>query len=298
MGPKTRNPRTTGRRYGFHFSIGGGVDAALEEAHDLGATAMQIFPGNPRGWNQRPFSDEEVERFRRLREAYDIRPVIIHLPYLPNLASPEPDLYRRSVEVLKDSVAKAVRLGVEFVNTHAGSRKDSPREEAIRRVAEACDEALEERGDGKVVILVENSAGGGSELGGRFEDLAEILAAVRHKDLVHTCFDTAHAFAAGYDLRTAEAVDRTFAEFDRAVGLDRLKAVHFNDSVGRLASSRDQHQHLGKGEIGSAGLRAVALHPALRNLPFIMETPQKTPQDDPMNLRTFLRYIRPPRARR
>jgi len=274
------------RRYGFHFSITNGLTGALEEAVKLGVNAMQIFPGNPRGWEQKPFLEKDVEEFIKKREELDIKPVVIHMPYLPNLASPDKTLYKRSVEILKDTMLKAEQIKAEFVNTHAGNRKDSDSTSAIKRLVDACMEGLSQLSlKSNVMLLIENGAGTGSEIGVRFEEIAEILSLLNDKR-TGVCFDTAHAFGAGYDLRTPVAIKKTFNEFDKIIGLSRLKVIHYNDSLVPLASKKDRHQHIGKGLIGKEGMNAIFNFSKFRDLPFIMETPVNDEGDDLMNLKT------------
>jgi deoxyribonuclease-4 len=283
MSPKSANTR----RYGFHLSISGGVRFAAEEAVRLGITAFQIFPGNPRGWEQKPIAPEDAEEFRKIVKTHGLGPILLHLPYLPNLASPDKAMYRKSVAVLKGAVEKAGLLEAEFVNAHAGNAMSGDRTGAIKLITEACDTALAADRTGKVQILIENSAGGGTEIGARFEDIAAILSSAKSKGRIQVCLDTAHAFGAGYDLRTPQAVKKTLAEFDHVIGLKHLKAVHFNDSMTAFASNHDRHQHLGKGEIGRTGLKALFLDKRLLKIPFIMETPKATESDDRMNLKTI-----------
>jgi deoxyribonuclease-4 len=278
-------------RYGFHFSIGKGLAAAARDAAGLGCTAMQVFPGNPRGWEQKDLDPADAEEFRRLTLEHDIRPVVIHLPYLPNLASPDKALYARSVAVLVGAVRKASLMGAEYVNAHAGNAMGSGRTGAMRRVASAVDTALRAVKDRKVSVLIENSAGGGTEVGSRFEDLRSIIGFVKDRKRAGICLDTAHLFAAGYDLRTPASVRKTIGEFGRIVGLTYLKALHFNDSMTEMGSLHDRHQHLGRGTIGKAGMKALVNDPRLARLAFIMETPKATEADDRRNLRTLRTLI-------
>jgi len=279
-------------RYGFHFSIGKGLAAAVEEAARLGCTAMQIFPGNPRGWDQKDLDPGDAAEFKRLTSVKDIRPVVIHLPYLPNLASPDKAMYRKSVDVLAGAVRKAGLIGADYVNAHAGNAMSGERSEALKRVARAVDAGLAADRTGKVSILIENSAGGGTEVGCKFEDLRGILGSVKDKKRAGICLDTAHLFAGGYDLRTASAVRDTIAEFDRIVGLKYLKVIHYNDSMSDMGSLHDRHQHLGRGMIGKKGMKSLLNHPKLSGLGFIMETPKASEADDRRNLKTLKSFLK------
>ena len=272
-------------RFGFHCSIAGGFARAVEEAHATGCRAMQIFSRNPRGWAApRPIDPVASADLQAALVRHDISPLVVHMPYLPNLASPVDDLYERSVSVLREELARAAELGAAYLVVHLGHRAASSEEEACIRVAGAVDCAIA-ASPGAPVVLLENAAGQGTEIGSRFEQLGTIIRNLSAATRVGVCLDTAHAWGAGYDLATADGVAETFAVFDECIGWERLRLVHFNDSKAARGSLVDRHEHIGKGSIGPEGLRLLINHPRLSHLPFIMETPRKSQQDDCENLK-------------
>jgi len=236
-------------KLGFHVSISGAIDRAVDRAWELGCDTFQIFTRNPRSWGFRPLGEAEAGAFRERRRIRGIDPVFAHMPYILNLASPDEEVYRRSVESLTAELARCTALGIPFLVTHLGSHLGEGVERGVARVAEAVDAALG-RSDAPVTILLENSPGSGSHVGSSFEELRMILEGTRNGERVAACLDTCHAFAAGYELRTPRGLEETLASFEDAVGLERLRLVHLNDSVGGLGSGVDHHEHIGLGEIG------------------------------------------------
>ena len=253
---------------GAHTSIAGGVHHAVDEQLGYGGTCGQIFTPSPQVWQDPAIGAEEAEAFRERSAADDVGPWIIHSSYLVNLATPKPDLRERSIASMQAELDAADTLEVPYVNVHLGAHTGAGVEAGLNNVASAL-EALDVP-DG-VTVLVESDAGSGTKLGGRFEELAAVLD--RCDRPLGVCLDTAHAFAAGYDLSTPEAVEETVAEFDDVVGLEHLVCVHLNDSKHACGTNRDEHAHVGEGEIGADGMAAVLTHPALRDVPFVVETP-------------------------
>ena len=255
-------------RIGAHVSVAGGVDLAVERQVEIGGNCGQLFTTSPQVWAQPDIDDGEADRFREETSAALEGPWVIHASYLVNLATPKDDLRQQSVASLQAEVDAADRLDVPFVNVHLGAHTGAGVEGGLDRAASALDSLAVPDG---VTVLVESDAGAGTKLGGAFEHLAGVLdrCALDHD----VCLDTAHTFAAGYDLSTPEAVDETVASFDDVVGLDHLRCVHLNDSKHGRGTHRDEHAHVGEGEIGEAGMRAVLNHPDLRELPFVLETP-------------------------
>lgn len=250
---------------------------------------MQIFSRNPRGWNYRPLDADEVARFRHGVGENDIRPVFVHMPYLANLASLDQVLFRRSLESLIEDLKRTAQLGAPYLILHAGSAAAA--DQGLARMSEGIDRAFGAvPAENRVVLLLENTAGSGHELGHEFSQLRMLIDRTEVQDRVGIVLDTAHAFAAGYDLRTAAAVDRCLTEFDRTIGLDRLALVHLNDSKFECGSRRDRHWHIGQGMIGR-GMRHILRHPALQDLPFIMETPRTNLKEDQMNLAEVRRLL-------
>jgi len=269
-------------RIGFHISIQGSLDRAVDRALELGCNTFQIFTRNPRSWIFSELDPRVVEAFREKVERSDIEPVFGHTPYLLNLSSPEESVYSKSVESLIAELRRCAELSIPYLVTHLGSHLGAGIEIGLRRVSSAISRALSEA-DNDVVLLMENTAGGRNTVGSRFEELGAILERLDDPGRVGVCLDTCHCFAAGYDLRTGEAVDETLRLFDRAVGLSRLRLVHLNDSEAPLGSHIDRHEHIGLGEIGEEGFRNILRSPLGRR-PLILETPVDGRRDDRENL--------------
>ncbi len=265
---------TTGPVLGAHVSIAGSIDKAVDRAVEIGCIGtFQIFTRNPRGWESKKLKPEEVKLFREKVTAKGFSVPVGHMPYLPNIASPSKQLFTKSLKVLIAELERCGELGIKFLAVHLGSHMGKGINIGIQRVVEACRTALE-KVQNDVVILLENMAGQKNSVGSRFEELREILDLIGDERRVAVCFDTCHAFAAGYDLRNEEAVEKTVEQFDNVIGLKHLKVIHINDSKGELGSHLDRHEHIGMGMIGEEGFRAIFHHKALRNLPFILETPE------------------------
>ncbi len=270
-------------RIGVHVSIAGRIYESLERAKSLGCNTMQIFSRNPRGWQAAKLDPDDVAEFRRLKIKYDIRPVVIHIPYIINLATPDGVLYKKSIAAYIEDIRRADELGAEYFVTHLGSHVGSGEEGGIERFAAALREILK-KARPKTMVLLENTAGPGSCIGYRFEHLKRIIDSLDDAKNVGVCFDTAHTFEAGYDLKTKKGLEATLREFDRLLGLDLIKVVHFNDSLSPRGSHVDRHQHIGKGKLGLEALSRIINHPKLKGAAFIMETPKKTDKDDKRNL--------------
>jgi len=255
-------------RIGAHASIAGGVDNAVDEQREFGGNCGQIFTTSPQVWADPDLDEENVERFRSESRAHDIGPWVVHSSYLVNLSTPKDDLRERSIASLQADLDAAATLGIAFVNVHLGAHTGAGESQGLANAASAID-ALDVP-DG-VRLLIESDAGSGTKLGGDFAHLGRVIDEADAD--VGVCLDTAHAFAAGYDLSDADAVAETVAAFDREVGLDRLECVHLNDSKHDCGTNKDEHAHLGEGSIGEAGIAAVLGHEALGEVPFVLETP-------------------------
>jgi deoxyribonuclease-4 len=266
-------------RFGAHMSIGGGFPLAVERAVEAGCDALQIFTKNASQWRARPLDDGEARAFRDAWKAAGLAPPIGHDSYLVNLASPDRALWERSIEAFAEEMDRGESLGLACLVTHPGSHMGQGVGEGIVRVAAALDRLLDARPDGKLLIALENTAGQGSGLGRRFEELGAIIGRVRGRDRLGVCLDTCHAFAAGYDLGTRSGVAETLRAFDGSVGLERLVAVHVNDSLRERGSGVDRHAHIGEGKIGLAGFHHLLHRRALRRLPMILETPKEGDSD-------------------
>ena len=270
-------------RIGVHVSIAGHIYESLERAKALGCNTMQIFRRNPRGWQVSRLVKGDVEEFRRLKVKYDIKPVAVHMPYLINLSTPDDKLYKKSIGAYIEDVRRADMLGAEYFVTHLGSHVGSGEENGIKRFSEALGEIIR-RAKPKTMILLENTAGSGDNIGYRFEHLKRIIEDQANPSDIGVCLDTAHTFAAGYDIKDKTGLEATLKDFDRLLGLSRIKVVHFNDSLSSFDSHVDRHHHIGKGEIGLQGMGRIINHPKLKNAAFIMETPKNTDRDDKMNI--------------
>lgn len=268
---------------GAHVSISGSVDKAVDRARELKCTTFQIFTRNPRGWKAKKLDPDEGEEFRRKMREYGFKLAVAHMPYLPNISSPVKDTFRKSVASLIEELKRAGELGLPYLVVHVGSHLGKGLDAGIKKAAEAVNTALS-KVDNDVMILLENMAGQKNSVGSRFEDIRRILNQVEYPDRVGVCFDTCHAFAAGYDLRSKEAIERTLEDFDEILGIDLLKVVHINDSKGDLGSHLDRHEHIGLGKIGNKGFKELFHHPAVRNLPLILETPVDSRGDFATNL--------------
>jgi deoxyribonuclease-4 len=257
--------------YGIHASAAGGVDKSLQRAVDVGATSCQIFAKNERQWRAKPLDPEVVERFHSERERTGIRQMVVHDSYLINLASPKEELLEKSMAAFQDELERCDELRIQYLVTHPGAHTGSGVDEGIRQFAESLNRVFDTIPDNQTITCLETTAGQGTTLGRSFEELAAIIDKVEAKERVGVCFDTCHTFAAGYDLRTEEGVHTVMEEFDRIVGLDRLKVLHLNDSKNPLGSNKDRHEHIGDGMIGPEGFRALVNHPRLVGLPGILE---------------------------
>lgn len=263
--------------FGAHVSASGGVANAPLNARAIGATGFALFTKNQRQWMARPLTPDEIDDFRCACEAAGYAPtqILPHDSYLINLGHPEEEGLRKSREAFCDEMLRCQQLGLDRLNFHPGSHlKQLTETECLDRIADSVNLALE-RTQG-VTAVIENTAGQGSNLGFRFEHLAYIIERVHDKSRVGYCIDTCHAFAAGYDLRTPEACDATFAELDRIVGLRYLRGMHLNDALKPLGSRIDRHAPLGDGEIGWGCFRYIARDDRFDDLPLILETPDES----------------------
>jgi len=274
-------------RFGAHISIAGKIYQVAERAKRIGCNTAQIFSRNPRGWQLKELFLDEVKRLKGDLRIFDIHPLIVHMPYLPNLASSKIGLYLKSVNALEEDLKRSEVLGAPYLVSHIGSFSNfSSREEGLERIIEGINTAFS-KVKNDIILLLENTAGGGRELGSRFEEIAEIIKNIKEKKRIGVCLDTCHGFVSGYDFRTKKAVSETLKLFDDLIGLERLRVIHANDSKSPLGSHIDRHWHIGEGYIGKEGFRALLHHPAIRNLPVIIETPFKEPGDDLRNLATL-----------
>ena len=258
---------------GAHVSIAGGIENAIERGEELGCEAVQIFSKNQRQWRVDALTQKSVNAFRNARQDSQIQQVVIHDSYLINLASPDTETLKKSREAFLDEMMRADKLGVEYLVFHPGSHMKTSDDAGLQRIAESLNIVLEKQPDGQVELLLETTAGQGDHLGYCFEQLAEIISFVVKKEKIGICYDTAHAFAAGYDIRTETTYEKTFSEFHGILGLDRLCVFHLNDSKSGLGSRTDRHEHIGQGQMGLEPFRFLVNDSRFQRMPMILETP-------------------------
>lgn len=280
------------RRVGFHVSIAGSIAEAIPRAQAVGCTAMQIFTQSPRGGTPQPLTPAVVRDFQARRAAADIHPVAVHASYLINLASPERTMWAFARRKYAEELRRADALGADFLVTHVGSTKGRDAAFGIARVAEAMTAVWAQVQPRHTMLLIENTAGSGQGLGARFEEIRDMLAAIGPDVRVGVCIDTAHTFAAGYAIHTEEGLRQTVQTIDETIGWDRVRLIHLNDSKVPFDAKVDRHWHIGRGEIGLAGFRRLLHHPRIAALPWILETPGETDDEDLANLRTVQRLLR------
>ncbi len=276
---------------GVHIPIAGGLLLAVERASRLACSTMQIFSRSPRGGPAPRLTSEDAERFDRERRAAGIEPLAIHGPYIINLASPHPAMWKQSVRLYRQEYARAAQLRAQYLVTHVGSHRGEGEAGGLARVARAMNETLSGTTH-PVMILLENTAGSGQGLGYDFEHLAAIRRGVQAAARVGVCLDTAHLFAAGHPIHTPDGLKRVIESFDRIVGLAHLRLIHLNDSKVPFGSRVDRHWHIGQGHIGLEAFRRIVNHPRLKDVPFILETPKTTDADDRRNLSTVKRLVK------
>jgi deoxyribonuclease IV len=281
-------------RLGAHISTAGGIHLAFQRAHDIGCDSMLIFTKSNRQWQAKPISDEDVTAYRRATEEYAmVFPVAVHASYLINIGSADPALWEKSCQALKIEVERAGRFGIPYLVFHPGSHTDAPLEQGLENIARGVQRVLAET-DGtapETFVCLETMAGQGTNIGGSFAHLAQIIAACGGHERLGVCFDTCHVFAGGYDIRTAVGYQQTMQQFDDTIGLSRLKCFHFNDSQHPLGSRKDRHEHIGQGYIGLEGFANFVNDPRWANFPAHLETPKTEKNDagaevemDPINL--------------
>ena len=268
-------------RIGFHVRVGGGYDAAVAYARKYGCTSLQFFSGNPKTYRVGAMDVPALQKFAAARAEAGIVPVAIHTSYLINLASEDPKTVGNSLRLLKNDLAVAAAGDVAYVNTHLGSYGTRERSAGFATVVAALEDALEGIAP-QTSLVMENSAGAGQLCGGTMEELGAFVRTVGHPNL-RVCIDTAHSWAAGYAIDSADGVARFFDLIDREIGLERVVMFHFNDTQVPLGGHRDRHWHIGEGLIGSAGFRAILDHPGARGKVAILETPGEE-EDDARNI--------------
>jgi len=257
---------------GAHVSIAGGVSQSLGRGNQIGCECIQIFTRSSRQWAAKPYSAEEIEAFKQSRKETGIQMVVAHDSYLVNLGAPDEKLRKKSLDAFADELRRCEALEVPYLISHPGAHMGAGEAAGIKTIAASIDEAHAQCNAFKVQIALEITAGQGSVLGSRFEQMARIFDAVNENERLRLCFDTEHAFAAGYDLRTEEGYQQAFAELDRHIGLKRLVAFHINDSMKPLNSHVDRHEHIGKGHLGLETFQRLVNDPRFAGIPMCLET--------------------------
>ncbi len=294
---------------GAHLSVAGGLELALSDAKALGCECVQIFVKNQRQWRAPPLREEQIERFRDMRNATRVSPVVAHASYLLNLASPDDRVRQRSLEAMTDELQRCEALGVDYLVFHPGAhcepewrmvnseyRMTGADRRGIEHIVRSLDEVHRRCAGFRTMILLETTAGQGTAIGWRFEQLRGILDRVAAADRLGVCLDTCHLFAAGYDFRTAEGYAAMMQELDPIIGVARVRCIHMNDSKRELGSRVDRHEHIGKGKIGKIGFGHFLNDRRFAGVPMILETPKgvdgRGTNLDKVNLRRLRRLIR------
>lgn len=271
-------------RLGVHIRIAEGLVKALDRAQELNCEAVQLFSGNPNSWIRKPLNMDAAARFRERTAQLGIFPVVLHTPYLLNLASPENDIWNKSKDALADAVSRAPHLGADYIVTHIGSHRGAGYNTGIERIRNAVRFALD--ADEHATICLELGAGAGNSIGSTFEEIGDILSGLQDAgSRVGICIDTAHLWGSGYRICDQNGVNAMFADLTKCVGMNRLKVVHLNDTLMGLGSHRDRHHHIGEGEVGESGFAAILNYSGLNDIPGIIETPgQANLAEDKKNL--------------
>jgi deoxyribonuclease-4 len=261
-------------KFGAHMSTSGGLHKAFALGEQAGCDTIQIFSKNQQQWRARPLTDNDIAQWKAEQERCGLGPVVVHDSYLINLASPKDDLWEKSIAAFAEELERCAALGISYLVTHPGAHTGSGEEAGLQREADALNRLFNANVGGDVMVLLEITAGQGTCLGSRFEHLAKLIELVDRDERLGVCIDTCHMLAAGYDFRTPETYAATFNEFDRLIGLDRIKIFHVNDSQKDLGSRVDRHAHIGAGCIGLEGFRLLVNDPRFADVPMILETPK------------------------
>ena len=277
--------RFSGVQIGAHVSISGSIANAITNASERECSAFQVFTSNPRGWHAKDLTDDGTTNYKNnlSQSNIDRFATVAHMPYLPNLSSPEISVYEKSIHTMIREVERCDKLGIPYLVTHLGSHKGTGEDKGIQRLVGALTEVAKTNKD--VTILLENTAGQKNSVGSDFTQLAEIFFGLKPASRFGICIDTCHAFAAGYDLRNEKNVKDVFEKFDSEIGLKHIKIIHLNDSKGELGCHLDRHEHIGLGHIGEAGLSQVVKLANKNKIPIILETPIDERRTDFENIR-------------
>jgi len=271
---------------GLHVSIAGSIDKAVDNAVATECSAFQIFTRNPRGWAAKPLTSSDATNFKEklAKSKIDRFATVAHMPYLPNLSSPEDDPFARSLDSLIDEAKRCSKLGIPYLVAHLGSHKGKGDEKGIEMLVKAFTKAAKDTSD-DVTILLENTAGQKNSVGSDLDQLGSILSQLKPAKRFGICFDTCHGFAAGYDMSTEKGAAATLEKLDKAIGFEHLKILHLNDAKRELGSNLDRHEHIGLGHIGEKGLGYIIKAINRKKIPIILETPIDERRDDVGNLK-------------
>ncbi|MCK4519764.1 MAG: deoxyribonuclease IV [Candidatus Omnitrophica bacterium] len=272
-------------KLGVHVSAAGKIYKSIDRAVELGCNTMQIFSRNPRQWRKTSLSEEDVGIFRKKVKEANIKTVVIHIPYLLNLATVKRSFLKATIGEFIADLVEADRLGADYLITHMGSFKGGTEEGGLLRIVQALNKILKETKGVKTKVLLENTSGSGCWLGYKFSHQEFVLERLNRPETVGICLDTAHAWAAGYKINESKGLNGLLDEIDQAVGFERVKVVHLNDTLEELGSLIDRHFGIGEGKIGRKGFNLIVNHPKLRDLSFILETPKKSDEEDAKNLK-------------
>ncbi len=276
---------------GAHMSISGGLDQALARGRDLGCATVQIFTKNANQWKEREIEQDEITRFRELRSETGIHPVISHGGYLVNLASPDPVIHQKSLRAALQELRRCESLGIDYLVIHPGAHRGEGMSRGMRRLIEAIDSLHQWTPSFRVRILLETTAGQGTYIGSKLEEIAGIINGIAEPRRIGFCLDTCHVFAAGYRLRSESDCERLFDRVEETMGLSGLKVIHLNDSLQARGSKTDRHAHIGRGKIGTTAFRWIMRNPLLEDIPKIIETPKEEGMDR-KNLDLLRGYLR------
>lgn len=264
------------------MSIAGEISRSIERGESIGCTAIQIFTKSNRQWYAKPLNPTDIESFKQAWKNSSIQSVIAHASYLLNIGSPNPEAEKKSLEALEIEFQRCADLDIPYLVIHPGSHTNSDEQECLARISKNIDKLLDKIPDG--TILLETMAGQGSQVGYTFEQLATIIKHSEHKRRIGICFDTCHAFVAGYDFRTEKTYNLMWEQFDKIIGINKLKAIHVNDSLKDLGSRVDRHADIGKGKIGLKGFELLFNDPNFFDIPKILETPKSELSEDRKNM--------------
>jgi deoxyribonuclease IV len=298
--PPKRPPRRTARRIGIHTSTAGGVENAAERAWRLGCSTFQIFSSSPRQWKPYELGPKQCSEMRRLREKYDLKPMVIHAGYLLNLGGGNPEFYAKTIAGFRGEVERALALGAEYLVVHPGSFRGASHEEGLARAAYAIREGTVglDLAQGGLTVLIENTAGAEYSLGASFEQVAALVGVLREFIPVAACMDTCHIHVAGYDIVTPTGYEATLQQIDETIGLKNVPVWHCNDAKAAFGSKLDRHQHIGQGTIGAAPFNRLLNDPRLAHAAFIAETPIDQPGDDRRNIEMLKSLVNRSRSRK